>query len=239
VRITPGFTSAPAGSVLIETGHTRVLCTASVEERVPQFLRGGESGWVTAEYSLLPGSTPVRTAREATRGKVTGRTSEIQRLIGRALRAVVDLKALGERTIWVDCDVIEADGGTRTAAVTGGFVAMCLAMQRLKREGLLTRVPVRDCVAATSVGIVRGIPLLDLEYEEDSQAEVDMNVVMTGHGEFVEIQGTAEGSPFSQDTLDELLRLARIGIAQLVAAQKAILGEDLQGGAETGTGNEE
>lgn len=224
VSIIPGYTKFAPGSVLIETGDTRVICTASIDDKVPPFLKGTGTGWVTAEYSMLPGSTPTRTAREVTRGRVSGRTSEIQRLIGRALRAVVDLSALGERTVWIDCDVIQADGGTRTASITGAFVALYLAMQKLKESGIIERIPITDYVAATSVGIVRGIPLLDLEYGEDSEAEVDMNVVMTGSGKFIEIQGTAENSPFSQDELDELLRLAKKGISILIAKQKAVLG---------------
>ncbi|ADI02797.1 MAG TPA: ribonuclease PH [Syntrophothermus lipocalidus] len=226
INIITGYTKFAPGSVLIETGDTRVICTASVEDKVPPFLKGTGTGWVTAEYSMLPGSTPTRTAREVTRGRVSGRTSEIQRLIGRALRAVVDMSALGERTVWIDCDVIQADGGTRTASITGAFVALYLAMQKLKESGIIERLPVTDYVAATSVGIVRGIPLLDLEYGEDSEAEVDMNVVMTESGKFVEIQGTAENNPFSQDELDELLRLAKKGISILIAKQKAVLGAE-------------
>jgi len=224
VNIIPGYTKFAPGSVLIETGDTRVICTASVEDKVPPFLKGTGTGWVTAEYSMLPGSTPTRTAREATRGRVSGRTSEIQRLIGRSLRSVVDMSALGERTIWIDCDVIQADGGTRTASITGAFVALYLALLKLKDEGIIERIPVTDYVAATSVGIVRGIPLLDLEYGEDSEAEVDMNVVMTGSGKFIEIQGTAEHNPFTHEELDELLRLAKKGIAFLIEKQKEVLG---------------
>ncbi|MGI6487605.1 MAG: ribonuclease PH [Syntrophomonadaceae bacterium] len=227
VKITPHYLKNPSGSVLIETGETKVICTASVEEKVPPFLKGQGTGWVTAEYSLLPGSTYPRTIREAARGRVSGRTSEIQRLIGRALRAVIDFKALGERTVWIDCDVIQADGGTRTASVTGGFVALCLALRDLKNQGVIERIPISDYVAATSVGIVHGMTILDLEYGEDSTAEVDMNVVMTGSGKFIEIQGTAEGSPFSQSDLDELLRLARKGIGELIDKQREILGDDL------------
>ncbi len=224
VNIIPGYTKFAPGSVLIETGDTRVICTASVEDKVPPFLKGTGTGWITAEYSMLPGSTPTRTAREATRGRISGRTSEIQRLIGRSLRAVVDLSALGERTVWIDCDVIQADGGTRTASITGAFVALYLALVKLKNEGIIERIPVTDYVAATSVGIVKGIPLLDLEYGEDSEAEVDMNVVMTGSGKFIEIQGTAEHNPFSCEELDELLRLAKKGISLLIAKQKEVLG---------------
>ena len=227
VKITPHYLKNPSGSVLIETGETKVICTASVEEKVPPFLRGQGTGWITAEYSLLPGSTSPRSIREAARGRVSGRTSEIQRLIGRALRAVVDFKALGERTVWIDCDVIQADGGTRTASVTGGFVALCLALRDLKNQGVIERIPISDYVAATSVGIVHGMTIVDLEYGEDSVAEVDMNVVMTGSGKFIEIQGTAEGSPFSQSDLDELLRLARKGIGELIDKQREILGDDI------------
>lgn len=225
VKITPGFVKNPDGSVLIQTGNTMVLCSAMVEEKVPPFLKGTGSGWVTAEYSLLPASTESRTQREASKGKITGRTSEIQRLIGRALRAVVDLKALGERTIWIDCDVIQADGGTRTASITGAFVALCLALQKLEEKGVITEIPIKDYVAATSVGIVDGAVVLDLEYVEDSQADVDMNVVMTGSGEFVEIQGTAEGKPFSRDQLNELLLLAEKGINELFVLQENIIGK--------------
>ncbi|MGE5373279.1 MAG: ribonuclease PH [Solirubrobacterales bacterium] len=229
VRITPDFLKFPNGSVLIETGETKVICTATVEEKVPSFLKGTGEGWVTAEYSLLPGSTETRTQREVTKGKVSGRTSEIQRLVGRALRGVVDLKALGERTVWIDCDVIQADGGTRTASITGAFVALCLALRKLKAEGVIETMPLNDFVAATSVGIVDGTCVLDLEYIEDSAAEVDMNVVMTGRGEFIEIQGTAEGKPFSRAKLDELLGLAEKGIQELIALQQTIIGEDAVG----------
>lgn len=227
VKIIPGFTRNPDGSVLVETGDTRVMCTAMVEERVPPFLKGSGTGWVTAEYSLLPGSTNTRTVREASRGKISGRTSEIQRLIGRSLRAVVDFKALGERTVWLDCDVIQADGGTRTASITGSFVALYLALQKLKNQGVLESIPITDYVAAISVGISGETLLLDLEYTEDSQAEVDMNVVMTGSGHFVEIQGTAEGRPFSDQELAALLELARKGIRELIDRQAAVIGEDL------------
>ena len=222
VRITAGFTKNPQGSVLIQTGDTMVLCSAMVEEKVPPFLKGTGSGWVTAEYSLLPASTDTRTQREASKGKITGRTSEIQRLIGRSLRAVVDLKALGERTVWIDCDVLQADGGTRTAAITGSFVALCLALNKLKEEGVLSTLPITDYLAATSVGIVAGETVLDLEYVEDSQADVDMNVVMTAKGEFVEIQGTAEGRTFDRHRLDELLAVAEKGIQELIVEQRKI-----------------
>jgi len=227
VRIIPGFLKHPDGSVLIETGDTRVLCSAMVEERVPPFLKGSNSGWVTAEYSLLPASTETRSPREASRGKISGRTSEIQRLIGRSLRAIVDLDKLGERTIWIDCDVIQADGGTRTASVTGSFVALYLALKKLKDKGTIENIPIKDYVAAISVGIVEGIPVLDLEYVEDSGADVDMNVVMTGRGDFVEIQGTGEKSVFSRQDLDILLGLAQKGIQELIALQKNILEEQI------------
>lgn len=225
IHIIPGFLKHPDGSVLIEAGDTRVLCSAMVEEKVPPFLKGTGSGWVTAEYSLLPSSTETRTPREASRGRISGRTSEIQRLIGRSLRAVVDLKKLGERTIWIDCDVIQADGGTRTASITGSFVALCLALQKLKSAGLIDELPVKDYVAAVSVGIVEGQPQLDLAYAQDSQADVDMNVVMTASGAFVEIQGTAEQEPYSRQQLETLLQLADQGIRQLIGHQQQVLGE--------------
>lgn len=225
VKITPNYLKYAEGSVLIEAGDTWVICTASVEDKVPPFLKGTGLGWVTAEYGLLPRSTETRNVREASRGKVSGRTSEIQRLVGRSLRAVVDFEALGERTIWIDCDVIQADGGTRTASITGAFVAMCMAMRGLKEQGLIERMAVKDYVAAISVGIVDGEAVLDLEYAEDSRAEVDMNVVMTGKGEFVEIQGTAEGKPFSRAQMDKLLDLAAGGIRELIAIQRGIIGE--------------
>ncbi len=225
VKITPNYLKYAEGSVLIEAGDTWVICAASVEDKVPPFLKGTGSGWVTAEYGLLPRSTETRNVREASRGKVSGRTSEIQRLVGRSLRAVVDLEALGERTIWIDCDVIQADGGTRTASITGAFVAMCLAMRGLKEQGLIEGMPVKDYVAAISVGIVDGVAVLDLDYAEDSRAEVDMNVVMTGNGEFVEIQGTAEGRPFTRAQMDELLNLAAGGIRELIAIQMGIIGD--------------
>lgn len=225
VNIIPGYVKNPHGSVLIEAGDTRVLCSAMIEDKVPGFLKGSGSGWVTAEYSLLPGSTLTRTAREASRGKIGGRTSEIQRLIGRSLRAVVDMEKLGERTVWIDCDVIQADGGTRTASITGAYVALCLALRKYQQQGVWEAIPIKDYLAAISVGIVDGKPTLDLNYIQDSQAEVDMNVVMTGQGEFVEIQGTAERMPFSRDRLDELLQLAEKGIRELIQVQKSILGE--------------
>lgn len=223
-RITAEFLIHAEGSVLIEVGRTRVVCSASVEERVPPFLRNTGKGWVTAEYGMLPRATTTRTQREATAGKVGGRTQEIQRLIGRSLRSVTRLPELGERTIWVDCDVLQADGGTRTASITGGFVAMVLAMQRLRASGALKSLPVQDHVAATSVGVVDGVPLLDLAYDEDSRAEVDMNIVKTGDGRFIEVQGTAEGPPFERRALDDLMELAESGIRELVALQRSIVG---------------
>ena len=222
--LTPGFQMHPEGSVLIEVGRTRVVCAASIEDRVPGFLRGSGKGWVTAEYGMLPRATTTRSTREAASGKVGGRTMEIQRLIGRSLRAVVDLEKVGERTIWIDCDVIQADGGTRTASITGAFVAMVLALQSLRAAGKIPAVPVTDYVAATSVGIVDGVALLDLAHDEDSRAEVDMNVIKTGDGRFIEVQGTAEGKPFDRAALDDLLEVGSQGIAQLVEKQRAIVG---------------
>jgi ribonuclease PH len=227
-HITPEFLMHAEGSVLIEVGRTRVVCTASVEDRVPPFLRNTGKGWVTAEYGMLPRATSTRTQREASAGKVGGRTQEIQRLIGRSLRSVTRLGELGERTIWVDCDVIQADGGTRTASITGGFVAMVLAMQRMRETGMIKSIPVQDYVAATSVGVVNGTPLLDLAYDEDSKAEVDMNIVKTGDGRFIEIQGTAEGPPFQRAALDGLMELADGGIRELVAIQRSITGSILK-----------
>lgn len=227
LKMQTGFVKNPEGSVLIQTGNTIVLCSAMVEEKVPPFLKGTGSGWVTAEYSMLPAATEVRTPREASRGKITGRTSEIQRLIGRSLRAVVNLNALGERTVWLDCDVLQADGGTRTASISGSFVALYLALYRMKEKGLLAQIPIIDYVAATSVGILNDVPLLDLEYIEDSQADVDMNVVMTGRGDFVEIQGTAEGKPFSRQEMDELLGLAEKGIRELIDLQAQTIAKEV------------
>lgn len=223
VKITRGFTQNPEGSVLIEVGLTRVLCTASVEEKVPPFQKGTGLGWVTAEYSMLPRATQVRTPREASKGKLTGRTMEIQRLIGRALRSVVDFKKLGERTIWIDCDVLQADGGTRTASITGAYVALFDAIRHLMEKRTLKENPLQDSLAAISVGKVDGVPILDLAYPEDSRAEVDMNVVMTGAGKFVEIQGTAEEVPFDRNELDQFLGLAEKGIRELMSEQKAAL----------------
>ncbi len=223
LRMTPGFFQFAEGSVLVEMGHTRVACAVSVEEKVPPWMVGRGSGWVTAEYAMLPRSTPTRNARESGRGGPTGRTMEIQRLIGRALRPTINLKALGERTLTVDCDVLGADGGTRTAAITGSYVALRLATDALVKSGKLPRSPIRTAVAAISVGVVQGEALLDLCYTEDSRAEVDANVVMTAQGEFVEVQSTAEGKPFSMATLTDLLTLARDGIDQLLTAQQECL----------------
>ncbi|MEP6506009.1 MAG: ribonuclease PH, partial [Betaproteobacteria bacterium] len=224
VKLTRNFTVHAEGSVLVEFGATRVLCTASVEDRVPSFLKGKGEGWVTAEYGMLPRATHTRSDREAARGKQSGRTQEIQRLIGRSLRAVFDLKLLGERTITLDCDVLQADGGTRTAAITGAFVAAHDAVAWLTQQGKLARSPIRDFVAAVSVGIVAGTPLLDLEYIEDSACDTDMNVVMTGAGHFIEVQGTAEGAAFSRVEMNQLLDLADGGIRTLIREQKAALG---------------
>ena len=224
VTLTRHFTRHAEGSVLVEFGDTRVLVTASVEEGVPGFLRGLGQGWLTAEYGMLPRSTHTRTAREAAKGKQSGRTLEIQRLIGRSLRAVTDLEALGERTVQIDCDVLQADGGTRTASITGACVAVHDAFSKLLAEGRIARQPLREFVAAVSVGVYDGAPVLDLDYPEDSACDTDMNVVMTASGGMIEVQGTAEGAPFSRAELDGLLTLAECGIAQLIAAQKAALG---------------
>jgi ribonuclease PH len=218
--LTPNYLPHAEGSVFIEAGNTRVICTASVEDRVPPFLRNTGKGWVTAEYGMLPRATSTRTSRESTSGKVGGRTQEIQRLIGRSLRSVTKLHALGERTIWIDCDVIQADGGTRTASITGAFVALALALEKMRERDMIRTIPLFDYVAAISVGIVDGEPLLDLAYEDDSKAEVDMNIVMTGASAFVEVQGTAEQTPFDQARLGELIALAGGGIGQLVALQR-------------------
>jgi len=224
VRLTRGYTRHAEGSVLVEFGDTRVLCTASVEARVPPFLRDRGRGWLTAEYGMLPRATHTRGEREAARGRQSGRTQEIQRLIGRALRAVVDLAAIGERTLQVDCDVLQADGGTRTASITGAFVAVHDALAWMVREGMIASVPVRDFVAAVSVGMKDGVALLDLDYAEDSSCDTDMNVVMTGAGRYIEVQGTAEGAPFARAELDALLELAGRGVAELVAHQQRTLG---------------
>jgi ribonuclease PH len=224
LSFTPDYLRYAEGSVLVEAGYTRVICAATIDDRVPPFLKGKGSGWITAEYSLLPRSTFERTPREAAAGKIGGRTHEIQRLIGRSLRSVVDLTAIGERTIWLDCDVVQADGGTRTTAINGAFVATCLALAKLRQKEALRGWPVIDWLAATSVGVVDGRIVLDLCYEEDSRAQVDMNVVMTGEGRFVELQGTAEGVPFSRADLDRLLAQAAAGIEQIIGAQKVALG---------------
>jgi len=229
VRFTRRFTRHAEGSVLVEFGDTQVLCTASVEDTVPAFLRGKGQGWVTAEYGMLPRSTHTRSAREAARGKQSGRTLEIQRLIGRSLRAVIDLKALGERTITIDCDVLQADGGTRTASITGGYVALAEACERLLQRRLIASNPIHGQIAAISVGICNGVPVLDLDYAEDSQAETDMNVVMNNGGGFVEIQGTAEGHAFRRHELDALLNLAAEGLGEVFALQAQALNADLAG----------
>jgi len=227
-KLTPDFTMHAEGSVLIEVGRTKVICTASVEDRVPPFLRGTGKGWVTAEYGMLPRATSTRTQREASSGKVGGRTQEIQRLIGRSLRTVTALRELGERSIWVDCDVIQADGGTRTASITGGFVALVLALEKLRLQGAIARVPITDYVAATSVGVVDGTPLLDLAYDEDSRAEVDMNIVKTSDGRYIELQGTAETQPFDRTGLESLLSLADQGIRHLIERQREQVGKILK-----------
>ena len=222
IKVTKNFVKHAEGSCLIEFGHTRVICTASVEENVPPFLKGKGTGWVTAEYGMLPSSTDTRMKREKT--LTSGRTLEIQRLIGRSLRGVVDAEQLGERTVKIDCDVIQADGGTRTASVTGGFIALALALQKIKKQNLIDRVPLIDYVAAVSVGVHKGQPLLDLDYREDSSADMDMNVVMVGSGKFVEVQGTAEKKPFSKKEMDQLLDLAEKGIRELIKMQRKYVG---------------
>ncbi len=229
VRITPDWLEFATGSCLIEVGKTRVLCTAMVEDKVPRWRMSSGKGWVTAEYSMLPGSTPTRNSREAARGKQGGRTVEIQRLIGRSLRAVTDMRALGQRSVWVDCDVLQADGGTRCASITGGWVALALAMRRLVADGDIPRVPLKDTVAAISSGVVDGDAVLDLPYVEDSRAEVDMNFVMTGDGRLIEVQGTAEGEPFPRSVLDALADLGETGCAELRRIQL-----DAVGGLELG-----
>jgi ribonuclease PH len=223
VKVHRNFIGAAEGSVLISMGNTRVICTASIEDRVPLFLRDQKKGWITAEYSMLPRATQARVVRESSTGRISGRTHEIQRLIGRALRSVVDLSVIGERTIWMDCDVIEADGGTRTAAITGAFICLSDALKYALRNGLIDKTPLKDYLAAISVGVVNGEPRIDLCYSEDSTAEVDMNVVMTGDGKIVEIQGTAEGTPFSKTALDSLMKLAEEGINSLIHMQKKLI----------------
>jgi ribonuclease PH len=223
LTITPSYIKTADGSVLIETGDTRVICTAKLEERVPPFLRNSGKGWITAEYGMLPGSSQVRIGRESSRGKIGGRTHEIQRLIGRSLRAVADLKSLGERTVWIDCDVIQADGGTRTASITGAYVALAEAAGRWLDRGLINIAPLKDSVGAVSIGIIDGKILLDLCYEEDSRAEVDMNFVMTGSGKFIEVQGTAEGAPFTKKQMERMAEIAHDGIKELLKAQKKVI----------------
>ncbi|WP_026478877.1 ribonuclease PH [Alkaliphilus transvaalensis] len=224
VKITRNYIKHTGGSVLIEMGDTKVICTATIEDRVPHFLKNSGKGWITAEYGMLPGSTQVRKVRESSRGKVEGRTQEIQRLIGRALRSVVDLSAVGERTIWIDCDVIQADGGTRTASITGSFVALVDALNSLKEKGVIEKLPIKNMVSAISVGIVEGQPMLDLCYQEDSTAKVDMNIVMTDNNQFVEVQGTGEESPYTREDLMEMLRLGELGNQHLIQLQKQALG---------------
>ncbi len=227
VKVHRNFIGAAEGSVLISMGNTRVICTASIEDRVPLFLRDQKKGWITAEYSMLPRATQARVVRESSTGRISGRTHEIQRLIGRALRSVVDLSVIGERTIWMDCDVIEADGGTRTAAITGAFICLSDALKYALRNGLIDKTPLKDYLAAISVGVVNGEPRIDLCYSEDSTAEVDMNVVMTGDGKIVEIQGTAEGTPFSKTALDSLMKLAEEGINSLINMQKKLIEDEV------------
>ncbi len=227
IHVTRNYNKYAEGSVLIEMGDTKLICTASVEERVPPFLRGQQTGWITAEYSMLPRATESRNIRESSKGKISGRTHEIQRLIGRALRSVVDLRSIGERTLWIDCDVIQADGGTRTSAITGAFIAMHDALSKTRKKDKGDSLPINDYLAAVSVGIVNGVPMLDLCYEEDSKAQVDFNVVMTGSGCFVEIQGTAEEKPFTKDEFQEMLLLAEGGIKELIKVQRRALTRDL------------
>ncbi len=223
LSITPSYLKTADGSVLIEMGDTKVICTAKLEERVPPFLRNSGKGWITAEYGMLPGSSQVRIGRESARGKIGGRTHEIQRLIGRSLRAIADLKSLGERTVWIDCDVIQADGGTRTASITGAYVALVEAVWRWLGKGIISIDPIRDSVAAVSIGIIDGKILLDLAYEEDSRADVDMNVVMTGSGKIIEVQGTAESAPFTKKQMERMTEMAHEGIREILKAQKKVL----------------
>jgi len=223
LKITPSYIKTADGSVLIEMGDTKVICTAKLEERVPQFLRNSGKGWITAEYGMLPGSSQTRIGRESARGRVGGRTHEIQRLIGRSLRAIADLKSLGERTIWIDCDVIQADGGTRTASITGAYVALAQATRSWLHRGVIGADPIKDSVAAVSIGVVDGKIHLDLCYEEDSRADVDMNFVMTGSGKFIEVQGTAETSPFTKKQMERMAELAQQGIKELIKAQKKLI----------------
>jgi ribonuclease PH len=227
IVITPGYIKTADGSALIEMGDTRVICTAKLEDKVPPFLRNSGKGWITAEYGMLPSSSQVRIPREAARGRIGGRTHEIQRLIGRSLRAAADLETLGEKTFWIDCDVIQADGGTRTASITGAYVALVEAVIRSMKQGVISRNPIKDAVAAVSVGVVGGKVLVDLTYEEDSRAEVDMNFVMTGSGKFIEVQGTAESMPFTKKKLDRMAELAEQGIRELLKTQKNVLATGL------------
>jgi len=224
VNVTRNYMKFAEGSCLIEVGDTKVICTATVDENVPQFLKGKGTGWITAEYGMLPRSCKTRVQREGARGSLSGRTQEIQRLIGRSLRAVINLSALGERTIWIDCDVIQADGGTRTVSITGSFIALADALKDLKKKGIIDKLPIQDLVAATSVGLIKGERVLDLTFDEDASADVDMNIVMTGKGKFIEIQGTAEGEPFEEPQMEELIALAKKGISQLIEIQKKVLG---------------
>lgn len=223
IRITKNYIKYAEGSCLIEFGNTKVITTASVEETVPSFLKGKKKGWVTAEYSMIPRSCKSRVPRESSKGKLGGRTHEIQRLIGRSMRTVVDTNKLGERTIWIDCDVIQADGGTRCASITGSFISLVLALSKLKKDGVIAEIPISDYVAAVSVGMLDGRPSLDLDYEEDSTADVDMNIIMTGDGRFIEVQGTAEREPFSKNDMEKLLTLARGGIEDIITTQKRAL----------------
>ena len=223
LKITPSYLKTADGSVLIEVGDTKVICTAKLEERVPQFLRNSGKGWITAEYGMLPGSSQARIGRESARGKIGGRTHEIQRLIGRSLRAIADLRKLGEKTIWIDCDVIQADGGTRTASITGAYVALVEAVRGWLGRGIISQDPIKDAVAAVSIGIIEGKILLDLAYEEDSRADVDMNFVMTGSGKIIEVQGTAESTPFTKKQMERMTEMAQQGIRELLKAQKQVL----------------
>lgn len=225
VTVTRPYLKHPEGSVLIEVGDTKVICTATIEEKIPQWLKGSGQGWVTAEYSMLPRSAGTRITRESASGKIGGRTHEIQRLIGRSLRSVTDLKGFGERSIWIDCDVIQADGGTRTASITGAFIALADAFRFLKDRGIISKIPLKDFLAAISVGMVDGEAVLDLNYAEDSTAEVDMNIIMTGKGSFVEVQGTAEAAPFTRDEMEKMTSLAEAGIKDLVARQRQLMGD--------------
>jgi ribonuclease PH len=224
IKITPSYIKTADGSVLIEMGDTKVICTAKIEERVPPFLRNSGKGWITAEYGMLPGSSSIRIGRESSRGKIGGRTHEIQRLIGRSLRAIADLQTLGEKTIWVDCDVIQADGGTRTASITGAYVALAEAVKNWLHRGVISIDPLKDAVAAVSIGIIEGKILLDLCYDEDSKADVDMNFVMTGAGKFVEVQGTAEACPFTRKQMERMAEIAQLGIKELIKTQKKVIG---------------